>query len=431
MLGKTLKAVLCEQVEVILGFRPKIKEYNIRHRPQYLVQFRLMGTEMNELHQKGKNGNFEDTFPGCLGRMVKLFYLNVGVAGKKLLTDEPHRDDIARMNASGDQMEDKVIVSELRRTCSNRKTNGTPMKILTAQEMSKEKVSKSNQSNVVAKLMGLDTLLRKQPESAIRRSHSRGYPRRNSDTSMSNWEQKNGFFQYAEPIKYKDVYEIWQQSQRTNSVKDKSRHKGRDDEITNNTRMTLVRQKFIEAKRLPMDEKLRQSKQLQDALEVLSSNKDLFLACLQEPNAMLSQHLYNLQSIPPPETKRITVLRPSKVDINNFSAAGNNVGRGMKKNTFVGHLNGLEKCHLGCSPAASWKIDENPTQPTQILLLKPSPGKPHNVKAVGSRLPKSPMRLHGEDFFGDFKDDENQESRKVAKAITWQMSENLGRAPER
>ncbi|KAL2486104.1 Protein of unknown function (DUF3741) [Abeliophyllum distichum] len=141
---------------------------------------------------------------------------------------------------------------------------------------------------------------------------------------------------------------------------------------------------------------------------------------------MLSQHLYNLQSIPPPETERITVLRHSKVDGNNFSAAGNNVGRGTKKKTFVGHLNGLEKSHLGGSPAASWKIDDNPTQPTRILLLKPSPGKPHNVKAVGSRLPKSPMRLHGEDFFGDFKDDENQESRKVAKAITWQMRENLG-----
>ncbi|KAL2486111.1 Protein of unknown function (DUF3741) [Abeliophyllum distichum] len=141
---------------------------------------------------------------------------------------------------------------------------------------------------------------------------------------------------------------------------------------------------------------------------------------------MLSQHLYNLQcSLFLLLRQRITVPRPSKVDGNNFSAAGNNVGRGTKKKTFVGHLNGLEKSHLGGSPAASWKIDDNPTQPTRILLLKPSPGKPHNVKAVGSRLPKSPMRLH-EDFFGDFKDDENQESRKVAKAIKWQMRENLG-----
>ncbi|KAL2486103.1 Protein of unknown function (DUF3741) [Abeliophyllum distichum] len=129
--------------------------------------------------------------------------------------------------------------------------------MLTSQEMSKEKISKSNQSNVVAKLMGLDTFPGQQPESATRRSHSRGYPRSNSDRSMSNWEEKNGFFQYAKPIKYKDVYEIGQQSQRTNSVKDKSRHKGRNDEITNNTRMTLVRQKFIEAIRLSMDEKLR------------------------------------------------------------------------------------------------------------------------------------------------------------------------------
>ncbi|KAF5959438.1 hypothetical protein HYC85_000647 [Camellia sinensis] len=52
--------------------------------------------------------------------------------------------------------------------------------------------------------------------------------------------------------------------------------------------MALVRQKFIEAKRLATDEKLRQSKQFQDVLEVLSSNKDLFVKFLQEPNSLFS-----------------------------------------------------------------------------------------------------------------------------------------------
>ncbi|GJQ93105.1 hypothetical protein Tco_0004244, partial [Tanacetum coccineum] len=41
--------------------------------------------------------------------------------------------------------------------------------------------------------------------------------------------------------------------------------------------MALVRETFMEAKRLSTDEKLRQSKQFEDALEFLSSNKDVFL----------------------------------------------------------------------------------------------------------------------------------------------------------
>ncbi|EPS67988.1 hypothetical protein M569_06785, partial [Genlisea aurea] len=73
------------------------------------------------------------------------------------------------------------------------------------------------------------------------------------------------------------------------------------------------REKFSEAKRLSMDGKLRQSKQFQDALEVLSSNKDLFLKCLQEPDSIFSEHLGGWLSVPPPpDTRRITVLLPSK-----------------------------------------------------------------------------------------------------------------------
>ena len=52
-------------------------------------------------------------------------------------------------------------------------------------------------------------------------------------------------------------------------------------------KMALVRQKFMEAKRLSTDERLRQSKEFQDALEVLSSNKDLLLKILQEPNTFI------------------------------------------------------------------------------------------------------------------------------------------------
>ncbi|KAF9669780.1 hypothetical protein SADUNF_Sadunf14G0143200 [Salix dunnii] len=82
------------------------------------------------------------------------------VAGNRLLTDKLHRDvklnvfmtgtlisssqsDVARM-FFGDKTEDKMIVSELRRSSSYKKVNGTPTKRLNARQMSKEVESKHN-----------------------------------------------------------------------------------------------------------------------------------------------------------------------------------------------------------------------------------------------------------------------------------------------
>ncbi|XP_057807753.1 uncharacterized protein LOC131022323 [Salvia miltiorrhiza] len=385
---------------------------------------------MNGTSNNHKSRNFEKTYPGCLGRMVNLFELNIGISADRLLTDKPHRDgspvsrsrsDVSSMGPSLDQIEEKVIVSEYPETFLNKRTNVTPVKMLIAQEMCKEVDSRRSPPNLVAKLMGLDSLPQQEPGSATQRNHSKGgHPRRHSEIPMSNWEQQNGFFHYVEPDEFKDVYEIWQQSK-------KPTRKGRYDETTKDRKMAFVRQKFVEAKRLSMDEKLRQSKQFQDALEVLNSNKDLFLKCLQEPNSAFSQQLYNLQSIPPPpETKRITVLRPSKMAGSlDAAGAGNREEKQMEKCAFV-QLNGLEKGHLGNSPSASWKNYENPTQPTRIVVLKPSLGKILDDKAVGSPQSQS-ARVHGEEFFGDEEDNENQESREVAKAITQQMREKLGR----
>lgn len=390
---------------------------------------------MNGVHLSGKNGNFEKTFPGCLG-MVNLFDLNVGMAGNRLLTDKSHRDGfplpgsrshVARMSPSSDQVEDQVMESEMRRNCSSRKSNGTPMKALIALEMSKEVDSNHSPTNVVAKLMGLEALPQQQPNSATQRSYYRGYPPIHSDIPMGCWEQQNEFFQYAEPNEYKDVYEIQQQSPKTNCARDKSPLQSRYDETMGDRKIAVVRQKFIEAKRLSTDEKLRQSKQFQDALEYLNSNKDLFLKSMQKSNPVFSPLCNHLQQpIPPPETKRITILKPSKkVNDNDFSGEGN-INEKKMKGACLGKLNGLEKCHPGTSPPADWNIDEHRTQPTRIIVLKPSPVKSHNVKAMGPSLSESPRTL-SEDFFGDVEDDKNQESREIAKAITEQMREKLGK----
>ncbi|KDP26434.1 hypothetical protein JCGZ_17592 [Jatropha curcas] len=393
--------------------------------------------------QGRKTQNVEKPFPGCLGRMVSLFDLANGVTGNRLLTDKPHHDgyslsrsrsDVARMKSSsfGDHVEDKMIVSELRRSSSNAKANGTPMKTLIAQEMSKEVDSRHNPPNVVAKLMGLDNLPHQQSNSATERSHSKCYSRRSLSHSgilVDCWEQDHSFpdkqmhsegHRCEEQNEYKDVYEIWQQSQKTNA-RDSSPHKGRYNENANEKKMALVRQKFMEAKRLATDEKGCQSREFQDALEVLSSNRDLLLKFLEEPNSMFSPHLYDMQPIPPPETKRITVLRPSKV-INNekFAGLGKKCDKQAKKPEQTGQATVWEKSNSGYSPTfANQRFEEYPSQPTRIVVLKPSPGKTHDTKPLVSPPSSSSRTMQGEEFY-ELEDDEAQEPMEVAKEVTQQ-----------
>lgn len=325
------------------------------------------------------------------------------------------------------------IVSELQRTSSKRKTNGTPMKMLIDQEMSKEIKSKNEPPNVVAKLMGLDALPRQQPHPLLQRSNTDGYSR--STFGLGSWQQE-GFLdnrmqfeiqQCPERNEYKDVYEVRQQPQNTNYVRDKSPQREIYNANTKDGKMALVRQKFMEAKRLATDEKLRQSKEFQDALEVLSSNRDLFLKFLQEPNSLFSHHLSELQSVPPPpETKRITVLRPSKiVDNEKFSISRQKSDKPINKHGLVGQGTMWDKNNPGHSPIVlSPRADESPIQPTRIVVLKPSTGKTHEIRAVVSS-PASPRILHGDNIYEDPDDDEARESRQMAKEITRHMRDNL------
>ncbi|XP_076898379.1 uncharacterized protein LOC143551923 [Bidens hawaiensis] len=325
-----------------------------------------------------RNNNLGSPIPGCLGRMVNLFDLNTSLGTNRLLTDKPHyeglplsrsQSDVSRSRVIDDQMHDKMMVSELRKSPSNRRPNGTPIKMLIAQEMSKEEVPKQSPPSLVAKLMGLDDLPHQhQLGSASSRSNTRTSRSRSHSGSLDFMQKEH------EVNRYKDVFEIWQQQQSCKAYDDSSSQKGRKyKESKNDKNMALVREKFVEAKRLSTDGKLRQSKQFQDALEVLSSNKDLFLKLLQEPNSLLSQH-QNLHFVPPPpDSKCITVLKPSKLlDTHNLSSGKNN-------GKFNGNLN-------------------KPNQPTRIVVLKPSTGKP------------SVKESNEDGFYGDLEDNEARES---------------------
>ncbi|XP_071721569.1 uncharacterized protein [Rutidosis leptorrhynchoides] len=292
-----------------------------------------------------------------------------------------------------DHMNDKKIVGN---SVSSRKSNGTPIKMLIAQEMSKEEGSKQTSPNLVARLMGLDDLPKNNQLNSV---SSRSNPRGSRSHSRSL-----DFNERDEVSRYKDVFEIWQQSCKT--YDDESPKKVRNKESKNEKKMTLVREKFMEAKRLSTDNKLRQSKQFKEALEVLSSNKDLFLKLLQEPNSLFPQHHHNLQSVPPPpDSRRITVLRPSKLmDGHKLTGSVEKNGKQINKNVHMGD------CTM-------WdKFKGNPTHPTRIVVLKPSSEKPKTkgVNSVNSPPSSLSLRTSNEDgFYGDPEDSEAPEMIQV------------------
>ncbi|XP_061341437.1 uncharacterized protein LOC133287781 [Gastrolobium bilobum] len=384
--------------------------------------------------------NVEKPFPGCLGRMVNLFDLTAGVNGNKLLTDKPHHDassvsrsqsDVARIMSPpfGDHVEDKLIVSDSMRASSKKKINGTPIKMLIDQEMSKEVVSKHNPPNVVAKLMGLEAIPLGEPNLAVEGSQRGVYSQHmcgHSGTPFKHWQLEDRFMDkemlhevhpITEQIAYKDIYDIWLRSQRTSNLRDKTPEREKWTEDVNGKKMALIHQKFLEAKRLSTDERLRQSKEFDDALEVLSSNNDLLIRLLD------SQNLYELQSTPLAETKRITVLKPSKMADNEKSGGkGKKNDKQIKKPANVGAA--WEKNSPVYSPA-SQKVDEFPVQPTRIVVLKPTSVKTHEIKAVGSPTMSSPQNLQIGNLFQGPEDDGALESRKVATELTQKMHENI------
>ncbi|KAK4272968.1 hypothetical protein QN277_021453 [Acacia crassicarpa] len=382
---------------------------------------------MNGLQNKQIH-NSQEPFPGCLGRMANLFDLSAGVTGNRLLTDKPHHDaslsrsqsDVTRISSPPftDQIEDKLIISDLTRAFSKKKINGTPIKMLIEQEMSKDIDSKRNPPNVVAKLMGLEVLPHEDPNIAVQKSHRKDYTQHicgHSEKPSRHWQLEDSFMDKktvhevhntSEQVDYKDIYEMWRQSRSTDHVREKTPERGRRNQS----------QKIMEPKHLSSDEKLCQSKEVEDALEVLSSNKDLLLKFLA------SQNLCEFHSTTPPDTKRITVLKPSKMIDNDKSPYKEKNDKPVKKSSIVGQAAVWDKRNHGYS-LASQRVDEYPVQPTRIVILKPSFGKTHESTAMVTPTSSSSQDMQIGSFYQEPENDV-VESRDAAQEVTEQMQEN-------
>lgn len=284
------------------------------------------------------------------------------------------------------------------------------MKMLIAHEMSKETENKQKPPGVVARLMGLDALPVQRPAASPQGAyqHNVHLPQLRGEAPVRGQQEKS-----AQQDVCKDVYEVWPQQPQPSHCRDQQQP------LPSEKRMDLVRQKFMEAKRLATDQRLLQSKEFQDALEVLSSNRDLFLKFLEEPNSLFSHHLQELQGPPAamavPQTKQITVLKPSK---SVEAESGKDNPRRHRHQAAEDDPSEKKRAGRAGSGFVQPKVESLP-QPTRIVVLKPSPRKPQDPNPAtgfgdgGGAPPEGVVA------------DEARGSRDVAKEITRQMRESL------
>ncbi|KAE8704579.1 putative Hydroxyproline-rich glycofamily protein [Hibiscus syriacus] len=325
------------------------------------------------------------------------------------------------------------------------------MKKLLAREMSKENESRKRSSSVIARLMGLDQL---PPQ---RYGHKQ---QKQTDSSQGKVQKGGSFYSQQssrkssmEELEFKDVFEDLDASKIESG--DYS-SQGTANSKLSDAEVAFIQQKFMEAKRLSTDEKLQDSEEFNDALEVLNSNTDLLLKFLEQPDLLFEKHLHDLQGVSPQShCGRISVLKSSHT-LNNDDGR---LHRGAGKDTRLKHHSkppkGLQEelfnCSYGryvaCPMLPKFQLDEKSGPailPTRIVVLKPNLGKSQNsMRTASSSCSSHHSHLGNPEILGienseaetslkkrfhhdiGFSRHNSRESREMAKVITRQIKNSF------
>ncbi|XP_042474280.1 uncharacterized protein LOC122056405 isoform X1 [Zingiber officinale] len=356
-----------------------------------------------------------ESFSGCMRKMISMLNLSAGMARSRLLTERPHQASakgvsnvIKRSIYPVAEDTGKQRRSEQRSRFLNKISGRTQVKMLISQEMCGDTGSREKPPSVIAKLMGLDSIPVQKSET------SRGKVKGNSNAltgelTQCQWQEGN----YVGKPNEEDIdaYEV-ETPRKDIWIEEQSLQKVRVDENSNQRRMVLVREKFLEAKRLATDGKLVDSQEFQDAVEVLNSNRDLFIKFLEESNSVLTKKVLKQQNLSlPSQTTLITVLKPS----NTRDSKGNQLIENQllsDSNGSIGKRNSHYWSTGSCEP-----MQEALSQGTRIVVLKPIPGKPFDTKTI---LPSNlPILLDTHSSNGDLIiSDELSNSRKALEEVS-------------
>ncbi|XP_042394631.1 uncharacterized protein LOC121985325 [Zingiber officinale] len=258
------------------------------------------------------------------------------------------------------------------------KSMATPIKILMANDMSNEIELKRKSHSVVAQLMGIDTMKLDQQQVSI---HTKRKLQDNcpSTTTLAGKLkvscQKDKFCNEMscnlqhyiyDKIESKDACEILHKpsgdikNQWGNCIKD----------LNKNNKKAYV-ENLMEGSFSTEEERILHSKDFQDALRIVCSNRKLFLKILEGPDFILSKHMRNAP-ITPVKKNHISAFKP----LRNFEK-GENV---VTTERYPSASNNSDFTQLKA---------KNVSQQTRIVVLKPRSGNHHVMKAKVA----SPMTL--------------------------------------
>uniref|UniRef100_A0ACD5ZKS3 Uncharacterized protein n=1 Tax=Avena sativa TaxID=4498 RepID=A0ACD5ZKS3_AVESA len=284
-------------------------------------------------------------------------------------------------------LDEKLAASD---SFSSTKSNTTSLKVLLAKETSKEVESKSNPPSVIARLMGLvEDFPAKEPvlhhsKRDFRENQSINHPEQTEKASQQQGQNHSvqPMTQVIHPssktMEYNGVYEGCEEKARMALFQGQSSQKRRCSE-NNSGRMNVVPENIRQAKYPVMQENLLHSGGLQEYLDVLSSEKDLFPKFREE--RILPRRMSGLHTTTAPPQTRITLLKPMR-SVQSDGARQSTTERAIEQN-------GSETRRFHQRYSSKEGI---PSQPSRIILLRPTPGKPSITKA--KLTPKAtPFRL--------------------------------------
>ncbi|CAD5186187.1 unnamed protein product [Musa acuminata subsp. malaccensis] len=277
--------------------------------------------------------------------------------------------------------------------CSSKEAIMKPIQTLMDEDMSKEMESRHASPSVIAKLMGLNTLPSPPPVAHKELKNVETYFQPESSTGFQgNFVPPKVHSHHKcinEDQEFKDIFEVMETA-KFRKHKNRSTRKTMLSSKRSETGMNFVRQKFMDVKRLSTDETLQNSKEFDDALEILHSNKDLFMKLLQDPDSLFNRHLKDVNHLPPSShPSQITVLKSSIVEkhrntewskserkYGRHSHMQNEITSSIRKST-QGFTNRSRReyssfvPHNSSTPPYMGKTETH-VHPTRIVVLKPS-----------------------------------------------------------
>lgn len=171
--------------------------------------------------------------------------------------------------------------------------DGASINKRTNEVMSRVAEKRHTSSSVIARLMGLDEL---HPQAVSGLKNENGhFLLEKSCAGLQEKSEFSGNHPFHISRRKRQNFKIVQ------DLFDSSKAKKHIDQVVQNEKkylkpdITFIKQQFMEVKRLSTNETLQKSKEFNDALDILDSNKDIFFKFQQEPNYLFAKHFHDLK----------------------------------------------------------------------------------------------------------------------------------------